>query len=128
MIQPPLGNNHIVIEQNQILSPCLPQPLVDRGRKAHVPSISNNPDRHGRHILNARQVIPGAIGRAVIDDNKLPRLPRMAAKRSETMPGKLKLIPARNDNRSQGFHDDPPRIKPGNSLTTENTDTTEKEE
>jgi hypothetical protein len=58
-------------------SPRGPHSLVDRRREPSTCGIGDDGDRHGRSLLHARQVRGRLIGQTV-DDDKLPRLPRVS--------------------------------------------------
>ena len=53
MVQPSIGDHHVVIEQHEVFPACLLQSLIDRGGEASIFSIGNHGDRHGRGILHA---------------------------------------------------------------------------
>ena len=91
LLQPPIRHNHIIIEQHEVLATCRLEPLVDRCRKPAICGIGNDRHRHIGHVAHASQIVGRPIGRPIIDDDQLPRPPRMALERGEALPGELKL-------------------------------------
>ena len=78
LLEPTIGHDDVVIEQHEVLAPRLMQPLVDRGRETTIDRIGDHGHRHGRGILQSGQIIGGAVGRAVVDDDELPGRARVA--------------------------------------------------
>jgi hypothetical protein len=101
LIEPPIRHNDIIVHQHQILPARQPQPLVDRRRKTEVRGIGDHRHRHGRHVANSGQIGRGIIRRPVIDNDQLPRRPRVAFECSDALLSKFELAAARNDNRRQ---------------------------
>jgi hypothetical protein len=73
LLEPVVRHHNVVIEQHQLFAVRLTQPLIDRGRKTAINLISDVGDWDRRGILEAGQIIARAIGRAVIDNDELPR-------------------------------------------------------
>ena len=51
--------------------------------------------------MHARQVVAGTIGRAVIDDDQLPRCASEPHQGGNAVPGEFELVPAGNDDRGE---------------------------
>ena len=80
-----------LIQQHLVFAACRLEPLIDRCRKPAICGIRNDRHRHTGHAAHASQILGRPIGRAIIDDDQLPRPPRMALERGEALPGELKL-------------------------------------
>jgi hypothetical protein len=99
--QPAIGHHHIIIQHHQVFAARRLQPLVDRGREPQVFGIGDDRDRHGRTIRHTLHVNVYMIRLPVIDDDQFPRRPGKALESGDTLPGKFKLVPARDDDRCQ---------------------------
>ena len=91
LLQPPIRHDHIIIEQHEVFAACRLEPLVDRCRKPAICGVGNDRHRHIGHVAHASQIVGRPIGRPIIDDDQLPRPPRMALERGEALPGERKL-------------------------------------
>ena len=99
LIEPGTRDHDVVIEQHQKFPARLLQPLIDGGGETSILSIGDHGGRYSRGILHADQIRACAIGEPVIDDDQLPGRAGVIFERDDALPGKLKLIPARNYDR-----------------------------
>jgi hypothetical protein len=104
MVQPRIRHHHIVIQQYPLLAPRHAQASIDRAWKPAIDRVSNDSDRYGRSILDADQLLPGPVGRAIIHEDQLPRRPGISEECPQAMPGEFELVEAGNHDRRQS-HD-----------------------
>jgi hypothetical protein len=100
LFQPCICHHDVVVKQHQIFAACHLQALVDRRRKPAIGRIADHGHRHVRCILYAAEISTGSIRRPIIDDDQLPRRPGVLPQRADALPGEFKLVPARDDDRS----------------------------
>ena len=89
--QPAIRHHDVIIEHDQVLAARGPQSLVDRGREPSTCGIGDDGDRPGRGNPHALQVRGRLIGRAIVDDDQLPRLPGVSPERGDARPYKFKM-------------------------------------
>ena len=94
LIEPSVGDDDVIVEQNEVLAACVLQALVDGRGETAICGVGDDGDRHGRGVLNAGQVISGAVGRSVVDDDQLPVGAGLPEECRDAFPGKLELVPA----------------------------------
>ena len=78
---------------------CLVQPLVDRGREAAIGPVGDHGHGHRCGVLEAGQVVEGAVGRPVVDDDQLPGRVSVAHEGADALSGERELVPAGDDDR-----------------------------
>ena len=101
LIEPELGDDRVVIEQDEVFPAGILQALVDRRGESDIPGVGDHGDRYACGVLDAGQVGGGVVGRAVIDDDQLPGGPGESEEGLEAMSGERTLVEAGDDDRGQ---------------------------
>ena len=101
LIEPSVGDDDVIVEQYQVLAARVLQALVDGRGETAICGVGDDGDRNGRGVLNAGQVISGAVGRSVVDDDQLPVGAGLAEECRDALPRKLELVPAWDNDRCE---------------------------
>jgi hypothetical protein len=101
LVEPGIGHDHVIVQQNEILAPCDPQSLVDRGGEAEVPSVADDRHRHRRSVLDPGEVGRATIGGTVVDDDQFPGLARVPDQGGEAEAREPELAAARDNDGSK---------------------------
>ena len=117
LVEPTIGDNGVVVKEHEKVAERGGQALVDRGGITAIGRIAHDSNRNGRRVLNPGQIDRGAVSRAVVDHDQLPRRPGMPHQGGDALPRELKLVEAGNDHRSQAHSQDSTRDN--TFLTTE---------
>ena len=101
LIEPAVGDDRVIVEQDEVFPARGLQALIDRAGEPQVPRIGDDRDRHGGGIADPGQVGGRVVGRAVVDDDQLPVGPGVAEERPQAQLGESPLIPAGDDDGRQ---------------------------
>ncbi len=69
LIEPEIGDDRVVIEEDEVFAAGVLQALVDRRGEPDILGVGDHRDRHARGVLHAGQVGGRIVGRAIIDDD-----------------------------------------------------------